>query len=396
MIYDNCEKYIKEVAMEEIATCDLHNKRIIVYGFDVLSKTFIYFFLREGIQNIEIFDERRIGEIWCGLKIRSEKEIGAYIADAGEHYILITPLRDYQQRVDSLLNIDAGLKNDIHVFNNITMNTMPNNLVLPEDAREISLREAQLLQLKILKWFHEFCEEHNLRYYLHFGTLIGAVRHKGFIPWDEDIDITMPAPDYIKLGKLFPKECEFLWNSVFNEQLEDLPISTLSKIENEDIFTEYRFFPMRAWTGMGIDIFPLCGYPKEAKEQVTFRQEFMYWENVWSEQVVLPYGTDRYSLKTHKKLFEKMNEMLMRYDYDASENIGIGYFGRFYPQPRDGSVVMPKKWYEQSVLMEFEGEKYRIPIGYDEVLKKWYGDYMQLPPVEDRVSKGHSPIYSHH
>lgn len=53
--------------------------------------------------------------------------------------------------------------------------------------------------------------------------------------------------------------------------------------------------------------------------------------------MVLPYGTDRYSLKTHKKLFEKMNEMLMRYDYDASENIGIGYFGRFYPQPRDGS-----------------------------------------------------------
>lgn len=102
---------------------------------------------------------------------------------------------------------------------------------------------------------------------------------------------------------MFPKECEFLWNSVFNEQLEDLPISTLSKIENEDIFTEYRFFPMRAWTGMGIDIFPLCGYPKEAKEQVTFRQEFMYWENVWSEQVVLPYGTDRYSLKTHKKFY---------------------------------------------------------------------------------------------
>lgn len=89
MIYDNCEKYIKEVAMEEIATCDLRNKKIIVNGFDVLSKTFIYFFLREGIQNIEIFDDRRIGEIWCGLKIRSEKEIGAYIADAGEQYILI-------------------------------------------------------------------------------------------------------------------------------------------------------------------------------------------------------------------------------------------------------------------------------------------------------------------
>lgn len=63
MIYDNCEKYIKEVAMEEIATCDLRNKKIIVNGFDVLSKTFIYFFLREGIQNIEIFDDRRIGEI---------------------------------------------------------------------------------------------------------------------------------------------------------------------------------------------------------------------------------------------------------------------------------------------------------------------------------------------
>ena len=396
MIYDNCVKYVKEVAMEEIATCDLHNKRIIVHGFDVLSKTFIYFFLREGIHNIEIFDERCIGEIWCGLKIRSEKEIGVYIANAGEQYILITPLRDYQKRVDSLLNLDAGLKNDIHVFNNITMNTMPNNLVLPEGAREISLREAQLSLSKTLKWFHEFCEEHNLRYYLHFGTLIGAVRHKGFIPWDDDIDITMPAPDYIKLGKLFPKECGVFWNSVFNEQLEDLPISTLSKIENKEIFTECRIFPIRAWMGMGIDIFPLCGYPKEVKEQIAFRQEFMYWKNVWSEKVVLPYGTDRYSIETHKELFEKMNEMLMRYDYDTAENVGVGFFGKFYPQPRDGSGAMPKEWFEQSVLKEFEGEVYRAPIEYDKVLKKWYGDYMQLPPMENRVPQGSYTIYSYH
>lgn len=393
MIYDNCEKYIKEVAMEEIASWDLRNKKIIVNGFDVLSKTFIYFFLREGIQNIEIFDDRRIGEIWCGLKIRPEKDIVAYIADAGKQYILITPLRDYQQRVDSLLNIDAGLKNDIHVFNNITMNTMPNNLVLPEGAREISLREAQIKQVSILKWFHEFCVDHELRYYIDYGTLIGAVRHKGFIPWDDDIDVTMPAPDYIKLGELLSSDMDFLWNSTFNDKLENLPFSTLSKLESKEIFTECRFFPVRAWSGMGIDIFPICGYPKDVEEQIKFRNEFMYWENVWSEKVVIPYGTEQYSKSTQKRLFNKMNELLMRYDYDTATTIGVGYFGRFTPRPVDGTMTMPSEWYKQYVMMEFEGEKYRCPVGYDQSLRKWYGDYMQLPPIEKQIPHGSYKIY---
>ena len=395
MIYDNCEKYVKEVVLKEITTWDLHKKKIIVDGFDVLSKTFIYFFLREGIYDIEIFDDRKIGEKCCGLEIQSEKGLFSHIYDTNELYILITSLGDFQRRVNSIKKFNSELENSIHIFNNITMNTMPNNLVIPKGAREITLREAQLKQLKILRWFHRICEEHNLRYYIDFGTLIGAVRHKGFIPWDDDIDVTMPASDYMRLGEILPSESDFVWNSMFNKNIIDLPISTLSKLESRELITEYRYFPVRAWSGMGIDIFPICGFPKDEKEQVAFRNEFLYWENVWSEKVVLPYGTDSYSEITHRKLFDKMNELLMRYDYDTSEKIGIGYFGKFIPTPMDGTMIMPKEWYRQHIMMEFEGEMYRCPVGYDNSLRKWYGDYMQLPPVEEQIPHGSYKIYGY-
>lgn len=395
MTYDNCEKYIKEIALKEIKTHNLYRKKIIVDGFDVLSKAFIYFFLKEGIYDIEIFDDRKIGEKWCGLEIQSEDQIYDHIYDFTKLYILITPLRDCQRRVDSLKKNNPDFENSIHVFNNITMNTLPNNLVIPKGAKEITLREAQLKQLKILRWFHRFCEEHGLRYYIDFGTLIGAVRHKGFIPWDDDIDVSMPASDFMRLGELLPSESDFKWNSLFNKSIIDMPISTLSKIESKEFVTEYRYFPVRAWSGKGIDIFPICGFPKDEKEQIAFRNEFLYWESVWSEKVVLQYGTNNYSKTTHRKLFDKMNEILTRYDYDTSENIGMGYFGKFIPTPMDGTMIMPKEWYKQYIMMEFEGEMYRCPVGYDNSLRKWYGDYMQLPPVEEQIPHGSYKIYGY-
>ena len=264
-------------------------------------------------------------------------------------------------------------------------------LALPK-AKGVS-RNLQLLEKDLLRAFARICEENQLSYWLYAGTLLGAVRHKGFIPWDDDIDVTMPAPDYIKLGELLSSDMDFLWNSTFNDKLENLPFSTLSKLESKKIFTECRFFPVRAWSGMGIDIFPICGYPKDVEEQIEFRNEFMYWENVWSEKVVIPYGTEQYSKSTQKRLFDKMNELLMRYDYDTATTIGVGYFGRFTPKPVDGTMTMPSEWYKQYVMMEFEGEKYRCPVGYDQSLRKWYGDYLQLPPIEEQIPHGSYKIY---
>ena len=131
--------------------------------------------------------------------------------------------------------------------------------------RPMTVKELQETELEILKAFHRFCEEHHLRYYLSGGTLLGAIRHKGFIPWDDDIDLCMPRPDYMKLVEIL-KDGQLDQYRYLNTRYldKDCPSSMIRVCDNrtELDFTEYRIpYQIGCW----IDVFPLDGLEDDEK-----------------------------------------------------------------------------------------------------------------------------------
>ena len=393
MLYDNCSKYIEEIINKDAENRKLLHRTIIIDGMDSMSETVVFLLKENNIENIVLVDDEKRGEVWNDIQVQGVKEVLETIDEPSNYCIIVT---DYQKGSNIINDIETSfpnLKECIWDLSYITMNKLPNIYAEEDYGRQIELRRCQEIQLEVLQFFTNFCEENHLRYFLDYGTLLGAVRHKGFIPWDDDIDIAMPVDDYLRLGKIFPKDADFFWDSMFNDGVQDYTISTLSKIKSKKMLTEFRSFPIRTMTGIGIDIFPLCGYPNDYDEQMRYMDEFGYWTRCWKEKIVIPYGTEKYSKKEHMNMFQKMNEIMLRYPYDESEYIGVGYFGYDKPKATDNTRVMLKKWYDEYILCDFETMKCRVPVGYHEVLRKWYGDYTVLPPIEQQKPHGIFKVY---
>ena len=286
MLYDNCSKYIEEIINKDAENRKLLHRKIIIDGMDSMSETVVFLLKENNIENIVLVDDEKRGEVWNDIQVQGVKEVLETIDEPQNYCIIVT---DYQKGSNIINDIETSfpnLKECIWDLSYITMNKLPNIYAEEDYGRQIELRRCQEIQLEVLQFFTNFCEENHLRYFLDYGSLLGAVRHKGFIPWDDDIDIAMPVDDYLRLGKIFPKDADFFWDSMFNEGVQDYTISTLSKIKSKKMLTEFRSFPIRTMTGIGIDIFPLCGYPKDYDDQMRYMDEFGYWTRRWKEKIV--------------------------------------------------------------------------------------------------------------
>lgn len=381
MIFENCAKYIYE-KLEKIYTVEeLKNKNIILFGYEAVSKTLAHYFDSKGINSYKIIDMNKYGQYWCEKKIYKPSDVLSKVDTNSIVFII----NDYERNMDEIKKFCKIEDRMIVDFSGIRMNTMPNNLKIPQNTKRIELRECQLELLEMLCDFHNFCEENQITYFLSSGNLLGAIRHKGFIPWDDDLDIFMPVKDYIKLGKLYKGSDRWEFDSIFNKDFTPLTISTLSKVKSKTTYLEYHTFPIRGFDGIGLDIFPICGYPSEKREQVEFERDCKLLENIWKDKVVIPYGTEEYSADLHLRIFNEMNELLQKYNFDTSENVGLGYFASNL-FPGDDTRIMRREWFENTIKVEFEGHLFNAPIGYDGLLKRLYGDYMVIPEEAKRVS----------
>ena len=248
------------------------------------------------------------------------------------------------------------------------------------------LKKLKVEEKKILDYFVKFCEENNLTYYLAYGTLIGAVRHKGFIPWDDDIDVHMPADDYIKFLKLFKeknKNDDYFLQTIETEKYYHATFAKIRK--NHSCMVEKEWSYMKIHKGINIDIFPLYPYPDNQNDRRKFR--FLL-----KLSTLLVSKNNKTSSIKNKIVFGILRVIPRKVTNKWSSNIIyklLNYRGAYSKYITEACEVgYDREWFDNSTKLEFEGTKYNAPSGYDSVLTSCYGDYMTPPKVEDRSGHG--------
>lgn len=255
---------------------------------------------------------------------------------------------------------------------------------------QLKTAEIKQIQLAILDEIDAFCREHGLRYSLAYGTLIGAVRHKGYIPWDDDIDLVMPRPDYDRFIAEFRSE----QNEVLDLSQSNLCVETFVKICRKGTRMVDRKLGRSLW-GVNVDVFPIDGAPEdglqEHYEEMCRKREWIFrlcpfYRTVSTNKFrwFVKYGLKRLrypSLKTCAGVKQAINADLRAVRFGETALAGA-YFG-------DDAIreFMPTAWFTEYTTMEFEGKSYPVLARYDDYLRRLFGDYMQLPPQEQRVSR---------
>ena len=255
--------------------------------------------------------------------------------------------------------------------------------------KRLNDEEIKQVSLDILIDVASFCEKNGINYFLACGTLLGAVRHNGFIPWDDDIDIIMPRPDYDNFLKSFVSEIDEVKD--FNSS--NLCIETFAKVSRKGTIMIDRELGRKLW-GVNIDIFPLDGAPGKGVEDHYSRMLKLY---SWVPRLCPFYKVVgaakakwffKYIIKRlrypHKGTCQDVKKELLSRLYDNSFDfspLAGAYFGD------DGiREFMPKEWFENYIELDFEGKKYSAISHYDDYLRQLFGDYMELPPENERHS----------
>lgn len=234
---------------------------------------------------------------------------------------------------------------------------------------EITLRQMQQIELELLLEFDKVCTAHDLRYYLDGGTLLGAMCYEGFIPWDDDIDLKMPRPDYERFLAL---QAELPSHIHIDAPSRNHCEYTMTKlVDDRTVLIEGT-----KTTGVYIDIFPMDGHPVEAAACAAHIRKLQRlnslfhhslegfaamkgWKRAIYRLIYTPWG-----------LYQKMTKIARSVDYDSAPHVGLLIEGN--PQKER----FPKEWLEPAAMLEFEGHHFPAPGGYKPHLEVFYGSHI--------------------
>lgn len=251
----------------------------------------------------------------------------------------------------------------------------------------INLNEQKRIQLEILDDIHMFCLQNGIRYSLAYGTLLGAIRHQGYIPWDDDIDLMMPRTDYEKFLRSYKSEK----NEVLDLRNNDCTIELFSKVSRKGTLMIDTTEGRGLW-GINIDIFPMDGVPDDYGR---------HWQAIVDKRKKSPLLCPFYKAIHHNKAYWLVKYIMKRLfclnftnyillkkqinnaasSFSVCDTLFCGCL--LTDDPKD---AVPSRLFDRINLIKFEGKEYFSITDFDTYLKTIYGDYMQLPPVEDRVS----------
>jgi lipopolysaccharide cholinephosphotransferase len=253
---------------------------------------------------------------------------------------------------------------------------------------KLTQNELRVAQTEILNSFADFCTAHGLSYFLYAGTLLGAVRHQGFIPWDDDIDVVMPRRDYDRLHSIASEQAAINGFSLCSPStIPGFPWPFAKIADNPGTLSIEKECDVNYQIGINIDVFPLDGRPTGVvagwihDQSLRVLRALMY-----SHHIPRKYKRSnlRESVLVLAKpvakhipldwLIRKTSSRASRYSTEDSDLAGVVVWG--YPE------CVAARAYSGIVELPFEERQYRVPSGYDAILSAKYGNYLQLPQPE--------------
>lgn len=266
------------------------------------------------------------------------------------------------------------------------------------EKRELTheeFRKMQLTQLEMLVEFDRVCRKHNIDYVISSGTMLGAVRHKGYIPWDDDADLMMLRDDYEKfksvMSDLNPEICFFQDHT--NDPEYRWGYGKLRRTGTEYVRVGQEH--LKCKTGIFVDVFPYDDIPKSTLGQMIqdaycFCCRKILWSEVGKKESkgLLKVWFNLLSHIPTKTVFKLLSVYVRKSDKNSKNRVRLLCFpaiGKYYyMHPLKERYGIPKKWFTERDEFEFEGEKLMGTHDYDDCLTYWFGDYMQLPPEDKR------------
>lgn len=255
---------------------------------------------------------------------------------------------------------------------------------------ENDLKKLHKDLLVLLVEFDRICSLNNINYYMTYGTLIGAVRHKGFIPWDDDLDVYMLRNDYDKFCDICKSDLsdDFLLQTQDTDKHYNWSYGKL-RLKNTDFIRSGQEH-IKQKTGIFMDIIPLDNITDNKLTQNTIGYICKVLRKIlWSKVGMVS------EINISKKIFYRLLSMIPRrlviniFNFFTKRFNGIytNYLisNHFSYSNNRNMLILNKEWFSDCIKLDFEGHKFSAPVGYDYILKSVYGDYMKIPPKKDQV-----------
>ncbi len=251
------------------------------------------------------------------------------------------------------------------------------------------LKGLQKISLEMAEVFVEFCEEYDLLCYFCGGGCIGAIRHGGFIPWDDDLDFFMPREDYekfVSLWNMYDKGSRYLLSDTTEDYIDRNNFATLRDSMTTQVKPYQEGLPIPH--GVALDVIPLDGYP-DGKWQRKWQCMWALIYSLFRAQTVpekhggLMAAGSRMLLgifrgkRIRYRIWNLAKRKMTKYPIRSCHYITELCSGPYYMEKK-----YKKEWFEKAVFVDFEGKKMPIPVGYDGYLREAFGNYMELPPKE--------------
>lgn len=256
--------------------------------------------------------------------------------------------------------------------------------------REIDIDELKLIQLEILQSIHDFCIKSNIKYSLAYGTLIGAIRHKGYIPWDDDIDIMMPRDDYERFLESF----DGAYNNLIvlaPEKTKNFYAPYANVVKTDTVLIESRTSAGQQ-LGIKIDVFPIDSVPEDKSELVKLYKKVRVYKYLISIKNARYSDFNSFIGKVAGCFLKAMvhfiplgnllNGMAIK---SNEKNMKSDMVNNIVWCAKDEKACFLRKDMADYIDVDFENHKFKSICGYVDFLRAHYGDYMQLPPEEQRI-----------